>query len=127
MQSIEVTLGGETVQLDPPAPDVRALFALQCSSQFAGPAQSSRRTVLAWAALALCVPGEGSWDGETIEGLLAFGRARFNEIRIDYSAVEVMTAGWAVLTALLEDFNGPTAAEVKDRRDFSGPALASTG
>ena len=127
MRSIEVMLGGESVKLDPPAADLRALFALQCSTQFQDPAQTSRRTILAWAALGLCVPGEAKWDGDTLEGLLAFGRSRYNELRDDYNAVEVMTAGWAVLTALLDDFNGPPEAEVAERRDFTGPVLASSG
>ena len=127
MQPIEVTLGGEAVKLDPPAADLRALFALHCSTQFQGAAQSSKRTILAWSALGLCVPGEAKWDGDTLEGLLAFGRSRYNELRDDYNAVEVMTAGWAVLGALLEDFNGPTEAEVVERRDFTRAALASSG
>ena len=75
----------------------------------------------------MCVPGETKWDGDTLKGLLAFGRSRYNELRDDYNAVEVMTAGWAVLGALLEDFNGPTEAEVAERRDFTRPALASSG
>ena len=127
MQPIEVTLDGEAVKLTPPAPDLRVLFVLHTNPYISGDLLNPQRTVMSWAALGLCLPGNLSWEGESLEGLLAFGRQRFNALCTKHTRPEVTIASWRVRVALFEDFNGPTKAEVADRRDFSGPVLASSG
>ena len=127
MQPIEVMLGGEAVKLTPPAPDLRVLFVLYTNPCISGDPLDPRRTVMSWAALGLCLPGGLSWDGQSVEDLVTFGRRRFNALCVEYSRPEVMIASWQVLGALFEDFTRPTKAEVAERRDFTKPALANSG